>query len=124
MSAAPVDPAAPPVTPAPQGGGLADAGLHMPWLGAGIGAAVGAGGDIALHGYKNWRRSLRRGLTGAATGVGAQLGMGLGGELARRHAIAGGDDVTVGATPVIGTLAGAGAGYALTRDHSEDEDDE
>ena len=121
----PAETSALPVAPS-TGGTLADAGLHAPWLGAGVGAALGAGGDLALNGFKNWRRTLRRGLTGAATGVGAQLGLGLGGELARRHAINGGSDVSTGVVPVLGTLAGAGAGYALSHDRSPEgeEDDE
>ncbi len=112
----------PPVAPAP-GGDLASMGLRVPWLGAAIGGLGAAGYDAYRNGTGNWRRSLRKGLTGAATGVGAELGLGLGGELARRHSVAGGGFESAALTPLISGAAGAGAGYLLSRER-DDEGDE
>lgn len=100
---------------------LSGMGLKLPWMGAGAGALIAGGADLLSGRPRNWRRTLRKGLTGAAAGVGGELGLRLGGELARRHAVAGGGPATVGLTPVIGGLGGAAAGYFAARDNDEDE---
>jgi hypothetical protein len=117
-----------PVTPAPPAGepahNLGTLGLRLPWLGAAAGLAGGVGLDASRHGFKNWRRSLRKGLQGAATGVGAELGLRLGGELARRHSVAGGGSLAAGVTPLVTGLAGGAGGYALGSRLDQDDDDE
>lgn len=111
-----------PVVPEPQS--LSALGIGLPWMGAAAGGFVGAGADLISGRPSNWRRTLRKGLTGAAAGVGGELGLRLGGELARRHAVAGGGPVAVGLTPVIGALGGGAAGYFAARDHDDDEAEE
>lgn len=99
-------------------------GFKIPWLGAGAGLAAGAGLDLLSGKPRNWRRTLRKGLTGAATGVGTELGLRLGGELARRHSVAGGGPTAAAVTPVVTGGLGAAAGYLLGRERPRDEDDE
>ena len=118
-------PAAPPATPPPQNThDLPGMGFKLPWLGAGVGAAAGAGLDLLSGRPRNWRRTLRKSLTGAATGIGGELGLRLGGELARRHSVAGGGPEMAAMTPLVTGGLGAGAGYLLGRERPDDEDDE
>lgn len=116
----------PPPNPTP-GVGLAESlGMGVPWKGALLGG-LGLGAYKYLMAKKGdkLRDTMKGAITGALGGAGTELGAGLGGEVARRHARYGdgGPMATTGITAG-GTAAGAGLGlgsaYLLNKFLSRD----
>jgi hypothetical protein len=120
-------------TPNPTPGvGLAESlGMGMPWKGALIGGlGLGAYKYLTAKKGDRLRDTMKGAITGVLGGAGTELGAGLGGELARRHARYGeGTPMETTGIAAGGTAAGAGLGLGsayllnkfLSRDSSEDE---
>lgn len=119
-------------TPNPTPGvGLGESlGMGMPWRGALLGGlGLGAYRYFTAKKGDRLRDTMKGAITGALGGAGTELGAGLGGEIARRHAVYGGGTPmeTTGITAG-GTLGGAGLGlgsaYLLNQFLSRDGEDE
>jgi hypothetical protein len=94
----------------PNGTAATALGIGVPWKGA-VAGGLGLAAWNYLRAKKDKGRAAFNGaITGALGGAGTQLGMNVGGELARRHAVHGGSAAATASTAIGGTAAGAGAG--------------
>ncbi len=119
-------------TPNPTPGvGLAESlGMGVPWKGALLGGlGLGAYRYLTAKKGDKLRDTMKGAITGALGGAGTELGAGLGGEIARRHARYGdGGPMATTGIAAGGTAAGAGLGlgsaYLLNKFLSRDGEDE